>query len=160
MLVTFVRHAEAVSDVLSDFERQLTKKGRQQAARIAAFFASTKRPPQLILSSPLMRARQTAEAIERELKSASLLEQPWLACGMNPEVCLSELGAFTRFESILLTGHEPDLSKTIAFLLGIHNSENLHVRKASVCALEIRSLRPAAATLEYFLPPEFLPSLP
>ncbi len=159
MLLTFVRHAEASSGAASDFERRLTQHGKNQAAQLAAFYATIKYPPELILSSPVVRARQTAEVIKQRLESATFLEQAWLSCGMNPENCLCEISSFTRFKSILLVGHEPDLSKTIAFLLGSPNLRSIPVVTASICALEIPSFGPGTAALQYFLPPDLLPSL-
>lgn len=151
MTLTFVRHAEAVNGS-SDIERKLTERGEQQAIQLATFFASIEYPPQLIFSSPMTRAQQTAEAIKQRVKTASLLEQTWLACGMSPEICLSKVQAVLHFGYVLLVGHEPDLSTTIAFLLGCQSSENLQLQKAGICALEVDPLCPGRAIMQYFLP--------
>lgn len=157
MLLTFVRHAEAAASAGSDFQRELTERGQGQAAQVGAFLHSIKNPPQIILSSPLIRARQTAEAIKKKIESASLLEQPWLACGMKPEVCFQEMAAFTRFENVLLVGHEPDFSTSIATLLGNQHPGSIQVRKASICTLEIHSFSVGGGVLQYFLPSSLLP---
>ncbi len=156
MLLTFIRHAEASLSAAVNFKRELTERGKQQAHQLAAFFSRLKNQPQLVLTSPVVRARQTAEAISQRLESARLLEQSWLASGMAPEIYISELRAFSQFENVLLVGHEPDLSSTIAFLLGNQNPENLKMRKASICALKIQSLGPGCGILQYFLPPDLL----
>jgi len=159
MLLTFIRHAEASLSAAVDFERELTERGRQQAHQLAAFFSRLKNQPQLILTSPLVRARQTAEAISQRLESTRLLEQSWLASGMIPEICLRELHSFSRFENVLLVGHEPDLSSTIASLLG-NQPKNFKVAKAGICALKIQSVGPGYGILQYFLPSDLLFPLP
>jgi phosphohistidine phosphatase len=148
MLLLFLRHAEAVDYADSDFERHLTPKGLEQADRVGKFLVRTGIIPDFLLSSPLVRARQTAEGVSRRLDGKDILVQPWLACGMSPAECMKQLGAFPKQQTLLLVGHEPDFSATIATLIGT-SPEKLHIRKASLTGIETNALSPGSGTLEF-----------
>jgi phosphohistidine phosphatase len=151
MLLLFLRHAEAVDFADSDFDRLLTAKGLDQADRVGKFLVRTGIIPDLLLSSPLVRARQTAEAVSRRLDGKDILVQPWLACGMSPADCMNQLGAFPKQQTVLLVGHEPDFSNAIATLLGT-SPGTLHIRKASLTGVETNALSPGSGRLEFCLP--------
>ncbi|MFV0337408.1 MAG: phosphohistidine phosphatase SixA [Chthoniobacterales bacterium] len=157
MLLYFLRHAEAEDHGIraSDFERELTKKGQRQAEKMGGFCAALKTPPELILSSPVLRAKQTAETVAASFDTVEMLLCQWLACGMNPEVCAEELSAYKQFSSVLLVGHEPDFSLAIAYFVGL-SAENLRIRKASLTALNSHSLQPTSAQIQFLLPVQVL----
>jgi phosphohistidine phosphatase len=71
MHVILVRHAEAVNvgedGVSTDFDRHLTPHGREQAAKLADAFAARGVGPSVVVTSPLVRAKQTAEPLLRLL---------------------------------------------------------------------------------------------
>jgi phosphohistidine phosphatase len=152
MIVSFLRHAEAEPDAGRDFDRKLTVKGLEQAEKVGKFLVRYGLIPDRILTSPVVRARQTARLVARQLGDPVLTEEPWLACGMAPATCLTELATHSSDSHLMLVGHEPDFSDTIAHLLGLTNADALHIRKASLTTLDLPELRAGAGRLEYLVP--------
>jgi phosphohistidine phosphatase len=74
--------------------------------------------PEIVLTSPLVRARQSADEFCGAAEIAGPILQEWLASGMSPATAVSELGAFREFQRVAIVGHEPDLSRLIEWLLG------------------------------------------
>jgi phosphohistidine phosphatase len=155
MRLYLLRHAEAEPYQVDDFSRSLTEKGIAQAKRVGEFLASHKILPDLILSSPVTRARETAEIVSGKL-GCELTLAPWIACGMHPEVALGELAAFARLDSLIIVGHEPDLSALIAHLIGLENSLAINVTKASLTAIDLSRCAPGRGVLKLFLPVKLL----
>jgi len=113
-----------------------------------------------ILTSPLIRARQTAEIVAEALGlEAQLQEISGLAPDSSVENLLFGLTRFQNREHLLLVGHQPLLGKTAAFLL--HGKErsslDIALKKGGICAIEIDSLPPAEpGTLHWLLAPKHL----
>ena len=136
MLLQFLRHADAEDFADSDFARNLTSKGQAQAKRVGGFIKKQGLKPDLILTSPLVRARQTADIVGKEIGlTPSILE--CLACGMDLDTLLDELHPHAQSKSILVVGHEPDFSDAISNLLGMQDSFLMNVRKASLTGIEL-----------------------
>ena len=152
MIVYFLRHAEAEPDASNDFDRKLTPKGLEQAGKVGKFLLRNGLLPEAIVSSPVIRARQTAGAVEKKLGQASVVIGPWLACGMTSDTCLAELSAHSGSQSVMLVGHEPDFSDTIATILGVADSEALNIRKASLTGIELSSFHPGGGRLQFLVP--------
>lgn len=151
MLLYLLRHAEAESIATSDAERCLTPKGRGQAGRVGKFCREHSIRPDVILSSPVVRALETARIVSGAL-GCELLEVPWAACGMDPESAMDELRTCGKFPSVMLVGHQPDLGCLCAALLGAGDAA-LHVRKALLMAVEVRGEPDAGSgALEFFIP--------
>lgn len=138
MELLVIRHAKAEEHGHpgGDAARALVPKGEAQAERIGRFLRRTKRLPDITLTSPLVRARQTAERLCASAELAPPVVQPWLASGMDPGTAVRELGAFAAFERVAIVGHEPDLSALIESLLGAAGG-SVEVKKASVTVLEL-----------------------
>jgi phosphohistidine phosphatase len=112
--------------------------------------------PEIILTSPVLRARQTAEIVAKLLGKTAPTEIPWAACGMTPDVALAELSGFSKLNSVMIVGHEPDFSALIASLIGVPRSESIEVAKASLIGVNLTSLRFGLGVLQYLLPVKFL----
>lgn len=158
MILYILRHAEAeVKSVFSDWQRKLTSYGQEQALRVGRFCKERHLRPDLVLTSPVNRARETAEFFTTSFKEKiELIEQPWLACGMAPAVALKELAAYSKWESLLLVGHEPDLSFLIATLLGLPKTASLDIKKASLTAISLKKIVAGGGVLEWMVPCELL----
>lgn len=152
MELLVIRHAKAeASHPAGDSERALVAKGFDQSAKLGRFLKRVDRRPDVVLTSPLVRARQTAEALCEAAEMPGPVVQGWLACGMDPETAIRELVAFSDFQRVAIVGHEPDLSSLIEWLLGCSGS-SVEVKKASITGLFVH---PPAwhARLLFHLPP-------
>lgn len=151
MLACFLRHAEAEASARTDFDRALTPKGVEQAVRAGSFCRRAGLVPDVLWSSPVVRARQTAQIVARALR-VEVTICPWLACGMSPDQCLERLREAVTKKAVLLVGHEPDFGDTIARLLGIEHSDVLKIRKASLIAIELPSVHAGGGQLQFLVP--------
>lgn len=146
-----MRHARAEdSHPDGDAQRALTARGFEQAQRQALRMKHSELLPEIVISSPLVRARQTAETFCQTAKLPGPLIQSWLACGMNPESALRELAGLAEFNRVALVGHEPDLSQLLAHLCGCA-SPSIRMRKACIALLQLNASR-RYGTLELLLP--------
>lgn len=133
-----------------DAARALLEKGHEQARNAARILTSAKMLPDIVLSSPLVRARETAESFTQAASMPGPVIQSWLACGMSPETALSELLGFLDFKSVMIVGHEPDFSQFIQYLLG-SNADSVEIRKGSLTCVEV--FPPSkTATLRFLMP--------
>ncbi len=117
MQLYLVRHAEAAPGQPDEL-RPLTENGRDQARRLGERLRDEGVRPALILTSPLLRARETGELIARELgaKTAAVQE---LAPGATPESLTYAVRAQARGEDALIAvGHQPDCGRIAAVLTG------------------------------------------
>lgn len=145
MELYLMRHgiAEDGEPGMADSERRLTPEGKTRAAAILKLARRAGVRPDLILSSPYLRAVQTARIAKEELSVAEeILELPTLVPHGVPENTWKELRDYANHASLLLTGHEPQISHLIAYLL---NAPALlvDVKKASIVRIELVSTGPA-----------------
>ena len=121
MDIYILRHGEAQprSKDVAEADRKLTPQGRDDVERVSRLARAAKVQPDLVLSSPYARARQTAEvaiqAFER-LKSP-LQETPALLPGGSPKQVWKEIKSHAGSRQLLLVGHEPQFSELVAYLL-------------------------------------------
>ncbi len=133
---------------LPDDRRALTPEGRRRTAQVVERLVALELGCSHILSSPLVRARQTAE-IAREGGLAAGLD---LATELAPQGdplpllrhWLSGGGPLSAGQRLALVGHEPDLSLLAARLCGAPAGA-LRLKKAGVALLELPALAAAAA---------------
>ena len=114
MRVYLCRHAQAVSSDPDEL-RPLTPGGCEQARALAVSIAALPEPPVLVLTSPLLRARQTAEEIARAT-GAPLRVEPGLAPGASAEALAAAVAGETG--PIATVGHQPDCSEIVLALTG------------------------------------------
>lgn len=155
MQLLLLRHADAEPSARTDDVRPLSEKGKQQAKRVARFMKESGLQPDLILTSPFLRTEQTAKIVADELKCEMVLTA-FLASGMMPFAAMEELRSYQRFETVLLVGHEPDLSSLAGALLGAGNSGALRMRKATLAGLNVASLTSGDAQLDFLIPAKMM----
>ena len=148
-----LRHANADTTADTDDERPLSEKGIAQSRKVARFCELHQLVPEMILTSPLRRARETAEIVVTHFR-VELLVVPWLASGMEAETALNELRSYDRFARVMIVGHEPDFSELAAHLLG--GEAHIHLRKGSLTQIELRQFKRGAGRLEFSLPPRLM----
>lgn len=139
MQLFLVRHAEAVeqSEDLADELRHLTRRGRKQAAKQAKRLKKKKLRPERIITSPLVRAVQTAELLAAEIgKETVVAADASLGPGADAPAVIAMLRGASSNASLMLVGHEPQLSTLAALLLGYEHVAPL--AKGSCLALSWR----------------------
>ena len=153
MNLILLRHGKAeVLNPGGDGARGLVEKGRDQARRAALMLKRAKMLPEIVLTSPLVRARQTADEFCETAGIPGAIIQGWLACGMNPEQALHELASFGEFKQVALVGHEPDLSQLIEWIVGATGG-SVEMKKGAVACLQVNP--PARhGTLVFLIPPK------
>src|SRR5471032_190347 len=110
----------------------------------------------LILSSPYVRARQTAEIVAKSLKRQKKLKlSDELTPGGNPKSLIQQLNDLRpQPKNILLVGHDPYLGKLLALLTAGNTTMEIDFKKGGLAKLESESLRYArCATLAWLLAP-------
>ena len=137
MELILLRHGKAEGfNPDGDASRALVEKGFRQSRKAGSLLLKLDRRPDVVLSSPRVRARQTAETFCEAAHMPGPVMQSWLDCGMDPETALSELAAFADFERVMIVGHEPDFSGLVEWVLGCSGSW-VEVKKAALVGLEI-----------------------
>ena len=151
MLLSLLRHAEAVAHATNDAERELTPKGVEQARRVGEFLRAHGGRIDAILSSPFKRAEQTARIAAEKIGVRVTMEN-FLASGMAPQHALEGLARYSTLAHVMIVGHEPDFGELAAALMGLSSGARLHLRKASLTTLALDKLQPGSATLEHSIP--------
>ncbi len=156
MKLFFLRHgiAEDAHNGMHDADRALTDEGRRQLEQIAQALARIDIRPDVILSSPLTRARQTAEIV------APVLGSPVeIADELRPGCILDDLQRLVHrypHDTIMLVGHEPDFSSMAARLINA-DERGIALKKAGLIRIEVDgSLRPGRGRLTALLTPKLL----
>jgi len=150
MQLYFLRHGEADWPDWNkpDDERPLTKRGKKELRDVAKFLARLKVRPDLIVTSPLPRASQTAKIAADYLK-AKVREDDLLAPGFGTNELRT---VFKRHQSkvLVLVGHEPDFTNVISRLTGA----SLKLSKAGVALVDI-DLEAGEGKLLWLFPAKF-----
>jgi phosphohistidine phosphatase len=162
MQLLLLRHAEAEPNAATDATRALTEKGSKQAESVGRYCLKHGFVPEMILSSPLTRAEETARLVARALDLPRLVQiEDFLRAGMTTERALAGLRrSFVELmkrekspdrTSIMLVGHEPDFSNLAGALIG-GRAESVHFRKATLVGVTLRELKLGAGTIEFVIP--------
>lgn len=162
MQICLVRHAIAVERGTRGFEndglRPLTPRGRDRMREAAAGLA-TLITPQVVLTSPLLRATQTAEILAAAYRLSPPRQVEALATG-DDAALLKEIRDLDA-AVVMLVGHEPYLSGTLSLLLtgdSARMSTDLKKGAAALVACD-RDPDPGSCWLEWLLQPSALRSL-
>ena len=150
MQLYFLRHGEAdwPGWTKPDDERPLTDFGKKEVRQVAKFLDRLKVKPDLIVSSPLPRALQTAEVAAEQLKTKVRQDE-----ALEPGFGISELSTVLnrhRSKVLMLVGHEPDFSIVISALTGGF----IKMSKAGVALIDIDP-ETEKGRLLWLFPPKF-----
>jgi len=121
MQIHILRHgiAEVAAAGTPDSGRALVPEGRKKLRAVLGVAREVGVSPEAILTSPYVRAVQTAEIAAEELRfSGELIQLDALKPGGSPREAWEEIRIHAGLQSVLITGHEPLLSSLGAFLLG------------------------------------------
>ena len=164
MELFIIRHGIAHDHAPSgeDSDRQLTSEGIDNIKHTARALEQLDLTFDLILSSPYVRAWQTAAIIAKQLDLQDELEEcPQLASGEPAEPLLAEIARRSRKAgSILLAGHEPDLSQLISLYISGGNRVPVLMKKGSLAKISFPgAVGPGKGILEWLLAPKHLVAL-
>ena len=163
MRVYLLRHAIAAergSAAYVDDDRPLTEEGKDKMSKAAKGLASLVDNIDVILSSPLIRAHDTARIAARALRAENKVQIcKELAAGGSLKNLMTYLSKFRSLNSIMLVGHQPDLGFIASLLLGSETSI-IEFKKGSLCCIEVSTLPPRSkGTLIWHLQPKHLRAL-
>ena len=155
MKVYFLRHGIAADREEwqgKDFDRPLTREGRERMQREAKTIARLDLKLDAIVTSPLVRAKETAEIAAEPLKM-----QPEPDEGLGPDFDVKRLGEILRkhasADAIMLVGHEPNMSETIGEIVG---SAKVDLKKGGLACVEVDDATDVSGTLLWLIPPKVL----
>ena len=141
MNLYLMRHANAgLSRVnpLLDNKRALIKEGKDQCMLMARVLSALKVQIDVIVSSPLKRALQTAQFVGTELGYDAKVEiSPALGLDADYSAFLDLLAKYADREGVLMVGHNPNLFQFLGRLVTGNGGANLRMRKASIARVDL-----------------------
>ena len=158
----FIRHglAEDRGDAWpDDAKRPLTDEGMSRMRKAARGLARLGVSVEIVLTSPLVRARQTAEIVAAGLDPRpSLVNTDSLAPDGSYAAVVADLEKHARKSRIALVGHEPMMGELAARLIGSRHP--IEIKKGGVCRIDLEDLPPAGpGDLRWMLTPKILRAL-
>ena len=164
MQLLVVRHGiaeeyqEAIARGVSDDNRELTREGREKMERSVRGLKSKHESLDLILHSPLVRARQTAEIIASAYKGVQLDILKEMRPESDPEHTLAALVPIVGgFENVAIVGHQPHVSAFISYVLTGRHGNFVAMKKGAMSLLEfVGSMRAGQAILRWHVNNAFL----
>lgn len=149
MELYIIRHAIAEPigkrNEFSDEKRALTEKGRQRMREAARGLRRLKVELDFILTSPLVRALETAEIVAAVLGVAKkqVRQTANLLPGASADEVFGEIKTLAGAESVALVGHQPDLGSLISRIIRCDSVEaSIQLKKGSVCAIDVTETVP------------------
>lgn len=155
-----LRHAHAGDPAKWDGDddaRPLSEKGRRQAKDLGGLLAVIDEPPDLFITSPKVRAVQTAEIVAKAMRNrVKVVEDERLGGLLEPETINAILEAAGPAYRPCLVGHDPDFSELLGGLIG---TGTIPMRKGALARIDFPGddVAVGQGTLRYLLPPELVP---
>jgi len=161
MQLYIVRHGIAINredpQCPPDPERFLTDEGVEKTKQVARGVAEIGAVPDLMLSSPYLRAVQTAEifASALEYSKQKIRKSDLLLPGADPMQLFRELGREKQASAVFVFGHAPHLDDLIATAIGCKHHVTA-MKKAGVALVELRRMVPPSGELVWLATPKLL----
>jgi phosphohistidine phosphatase len=155
MILYFLRHGLAGDSSTwqgDDQERPLTSRGTKQMEASALALTKLEINVDVVLSSPLKRAVQTANIVAKAL-DLEVLQDERLAYGFSLENLSQIISDNTQASALLLVGHEPDFSNVISALTG---GSEIVMKKGGVARVDLMEGGELKGQLVWLLPPKIL----
>jgi phosphohistidine phosphatase len=163
MQLYFVRHGKAVASeewTGAERDRPLTADGRDEMRLVARGLRRLGVAPEVIYTSPLARAKETADLIGVAL-NAPVSERTELEPGARLEDVATAVTARPDASVLLFAGHEPDFSEMIGQLIGVLGPARVEMKKGACCRVDASGTPPldGRGTLIWLLTPKQLARL-
>jgi phosphohistidine phosphatase len=159
LVLFIIRHGEAgnrMTDPAKDSDRALTSLGRTEMHRIGKSLKESGLEAKQIVTSPLRRAKETAEIVAQILKIPLLEEWDELRPGGNRESLYRRLARIERGSRVVLVGHEPYLTAMIGEIVGTPEAR-LILKKGGLAKVRITSFAPLVqGELRWLLTPKIM----
>jgi phosphohistidine phosphatase len=153
MRLYLIRHGDA-GDTMSwkadDAERPLTEKGAERFADLARSLVAGGLKVDAVVTSPLLRARQTAELLAAAAGVAVVEEDLRVGPGFDAEALRAILGEHAKVDRIAFVGHEPDMSALVSTLIG---GGRIAFKKGAVARIDAEDARVLDGMLVYLAVP-------
>jgi phosphohistidine phosphatase len=165
MRIYLIRHGNAVDPGTpsydEDSQRPLTERGRDKMNKIASALKKMKVKPDLIVSSPYVRARQTAEILAKVMKyKKSIMFSEALVPITDADELVGEINEKYTVDELVLVSHEPCISNLIGTLTANNPNICINIKNGGVCCLSADDLHlERTAVLEWLLTPKLLSAL-
>ncbi|HEX2696769.1 MAG TPA: phosphohistidine phosphatase SixA [Anaerolineales bacterium] len=160
MILYIIRHAIAADPEtveLEDSQRPLTSKGRRKMRVIAHGLKEMEIELDLILTSPYVRATQTARILEKRFdleKKAVVVTDHLAPTGYGDQLVSMISEKYSDMQNIALIGHEPYLSSLVSVLVTGDPTASIVLKKGGICRLSIENIQYGrCAALEWLLSP-------
>jgi phosphohistidine phosphatase len=157
MKLYFLRHGDAGDPAQwhgNDADRPLTDDGRRRMTLEGRTMRSLELGVDCVITSPLLRAQQTAEIVAVELKRKDrLVTDRRLGPDFGPERLAEILRENQDVHDLMLVGHEPSMSATIGRLIG---GGAVVLKKGGLARVDVPNPTQLIGTLEWLLPPRAL----
>ena len=142
-----------------DAKRPLTEEGMQRMRRASRSLAGIGVCIDVVLTSPLVRTRQTADIFAAAFSPhPAVVNLDALAPDGSPVAVIAELEKYSKKKHIALVGHEPGVGDLGAKLAGMRRE--MEFKKGAICRIDVESLPPKGpGALRWFLPPKLLRNL-
>ena len=137
----------------NDAERPLTPEGRRFMERAAKGMEDLGVHPDRIITSPLKRAKETAQIVAKRMQPAELVEDVRLAPSFDLKSLAQLLREYGNQETLMLVGHEPDFSRTIGKLIG---EARVDLKKGGLARIDLDDASSARGELVWLMPPKSL----
>lgn len=161
MKLYIVRHGLAIErgapQCPSDPERFLTEAGWSKTRQVAKRVAALAEEPDLLISSPYIRAMQTAEIFAEQMgyPKEKIHTTQSLLPGTDPLQLFRELARLKDETNVFVFGHAPQLDYALAYALGSKQPVT-ELKKAGVALLELKRVSPPLGKLVWLAPPKLL----
>ena len=162
MILYIIRHAIAApvgtsGQAEDDSQRPLTDKGRKKMRKIAQGLKELEVQIDLVLTSPYLRAAQTAKILAKkfDLAKDKIIPIENLIPAGHPDRLVDEINKnYTEVENVALVGHEPYLSSLISMLVSGDPTLSVTLKKGGVCRLSLEKLQYGrCSVLDWLLAP-------
>ncbi|MBV9103059.1 MAG: phosphohistidine phosphatase SixA [Candidatus Eremiobacteraeota bacterium] len=157
MKLFFLRHGLAGDPAEwrgDDFDRPLTKEGRKRLKHQGKVFAKLPLELDTIVTSPLVRARETADIVADALDGKNrVVSDPRLGPGFDRQRLSAILDEHRDAETVMLVGHEPSMSQTIVDIVG---GGRIDLKKGGLAYVDVPERTALRGTLVWLVAPKVL----
>lgn len=151
MILYFLRHGAAGPPDAGDAQ-ELTDAGRAALEAAAPLWRRLNLRPDAIVSSPLIRARQSAELLAQAIDGPPPEVEAALSSGSDWSAMARVLAAHPDARRLCFVGHEPDLSSAVALLTG---AASVRMRKGGLACVEFYGVpEPGGGELAWLIDPD------